>query len=157
MLPDAARAHAARVDERVRNGEDLPLAGVPLAVKDNMCLTARARRAAARFSSTGSRRTPRRPWQRMLEAGAIPIGKTNCDEFAMGSSCENSALGRDAQSLRSLARAGRIERRFRRGGRRLRGGDRLGQRYGRFDSRTGCVLQPRRLQADVWARFALRA
>ena len=39
MTPDLARAHARRVDARIAAGESLPLAGVPLAVKDNMCLT----------------------------------------------------------------------------------------------------------------------
>jgi len=93
VLPELARAHAARVDERVRGGESLPLAGVPLAVKDNMCLEGTRTTCGSKILEHWVAPYTATAVARMIEAGAVPIGKANCDEFAMGSSCENSALG----------------------------------------------------------------
>ena len=86
---------AAAVDAKVAAGEQLgPLAGVPLALKDVLDLHAAPRRPAARRSCEG--------WippydatvtQRLLDADIVILGKTNMDEFAMGSSTENSAYG----------------------------------------------------------------
>jgi aspartyl-tRNA(Asn)/glutamyl-tRNA(Gln) amidotransferase subunit A len=90
--PELARAHAARVDARVRSGEALPLAGVPLAVKDNMCLTGTPTTCASKILQGWVAPYTATAVQRLLDAGAVPLGKTNLDEFAMGSSCENSAL-----------------------------------------------------------------
>ncbi|HYL27571.1 MAG TPA: Asp-tRNA(Asn)/Glu-tRNA(Gln) amidotransferase subunit GatA [Candidatus Nitrosotalea sp.] len=93
VLPDLARTHALRVDERVRAGERLPLAGVPMAVKDNMCVESTRTTCGSRILERWTAPYTATAVARMLAAGAIPIGKANCDEFAMGSSCENSALG----------------------------------------------------------------
>ncbi|MGA7095842.1 MAG: Asp-tRNA(Asn)/Glu-tRNA(Gln) amidotransferase subunit GatA, partial [Candidatus Cybelea sp.] len=93
VLADLARAQAARVDERVRMGEAPPLAGVPLAVKDNMCLDGTRTTCGSKILEHWIAPYTATAVARMLEAGAVPIGKANCDEFAMGSSCENSALG----------------------------------------------------------------
>jgi aspartyl-tRNA(Asn)/glutamyl-tRNA(Gln) amidotransferase subunit A len=90
---ELALAHAERVDARVRAGETLPLAGVPLAVKDNMCLTGTPTTCASRILEGWIAPYTATAVQRLLDAGAVPLGKTNLDEFAMGSSCENSALG----------------------------------------------------------------
>lgn len=88
-----ARDVAARVDERVRGGEKLPLAGVPLALKDNMCLDGTRTTCGSKILENWVAPYTATAVARMLEAGCVPIGKGNMDEFAMGSSCENSALG----------------------------------------------------------------
>jgi aspartyl-tRNA(Asn)/glutamyl-tRNA(Gln) amidotransferase subunit A len=93
ILDDEARAAAARVDARLGAGEVLPLAGVPLAVKDNMCLTGTRTTAGSKILEHWKAPYTATAVQRLLDAGCVPIGKTNMDEFAMGSSCENSALG----------------------------------------------------------------
>ena len=93
VIADLARAQAARVDERIRAGEELPLAGVPIAVKDNMCLDGTRTTCGSKILEHWIAPYTATAVARMLAAGAVAIGKANCDEFAMGSSCENSALG----------------------------------------------------------------
>ena len=93
VLHERARAVAAEVDARVKRGEKLPLAGVPLAVKDNMCLTGTRTTAGSKILENWIAPYTATAVDRLLAAGAVPIGKSNMDEFAMGSSCENSALG----------------------------------------------------------------
>ncbi len=93
MTEELALSCADRVDARVKTGERLPLAGVPLAIKDNMCLRGTRTTAGSKILGDWVAPYTATAVSRILEAGAIPIGKTNLDEFAMGSSCENSALG----------------------------------------------------------------
>jgi len=93
VLSDEARNRACAIDERVRAGERLPLAGVPLAVKDNMCVTGTRTTCGSRILERWTAPYTATAVRRLEDAGAIVIGKTNLDEFAMGSSCENSALG----------------------------------------------------------------
>lgn len=93
VLDELALEAAGRVDRRLAAGESLPLAGVPLAVKDNMCLASTRSTCASKILERWVAPYTATAVQRLIDAGAIPIGKTNLDEFAMGSSCENSALG----------------------------------------------------------------
>jgi len=93
---ELARAHAETIDARIAAGERLPLAGVPLAIKDNMCVTGTRTTCASRILEHWISPYTGTAVQRLLAAGALPLGKTNLDEFAMGSSCENSALGKTA-------------------------------------------------------------
>jgi aspartyl-tRNA(Asn)/glutamyl-tRNA(Gln) amidotransferase subunit A len=93
VLGDLARERARAVDARVAAGEHLPLAGVPLAVKDNMCLTGTRTTAGSKILEHWTAPYTATAVQRLLDAGCVPVGKANMDEFAMGSSCENSALG----------------------------------------------------------------
>ncbi|HXF32968.1 MAG TPA: Asp-tRNA(Asn)/Glu-tRNA(Gln) amidotransferase subunit GatA [Candidatus Acidoferrales bacterium] len=92
-LDDLALEQAERVDARVAAGQVLPLAGVPLAIKDNMCLRSTRTTCGSKILADWIAPYTGTAVARLLEAGAIPLGKTNLDEFAMGSSCENSALG----------------------------------------------------------------
>jgi len=93
VLHERAREAAARVDARIAAGEQLALAGVPLAVKDNMCLTGTRTTAGSKILERWIAPYTATAVARLLDAGCVPVGKSNLDEFAMGSSCENSALG----------------------------------------------------------------
>jgi aspartyl-tRNA(Asn)/glutamyl-tRNA(Gln) amidotransferase subunit A len=71
-----------------------PLAGVPIAIKDNMCLAGEyPTTAGSRFLKNYKSPYTATAVQRLIDAGAVIVGKTNMDEFAMGSSGENSAFG----------------------------------------------------------------
>jgi aspartyl-tRNA(Asn)/glutamyl-tRNA(Gln) amidotransferase subunit A len=93
LTPELMREHAARVDARIAAGERLPLAGVPVAIKDNMCLRSTNTTCGSKILENWVAPYTGTAVERLLAAGGLPIGKTNMDEFAMGSSCENSALG----------------------------------------------------------------
>ena len=91
--PELALAAAEAAEAAIASGTAGPLAGIPLAIKDVLCLrdveTTAGSKMLAGFLPPYTATTV----QRALDAGAVPIGKTNCDEFAMGSSNENSAYG----------------------------------------------------------------
>ena len=107
VFDEAALRHASLVDAAIARGEgaSLPLAGVPVAIKDNICLGPDLLRAGdglgyGGFTTCGSRilEAYRSPFtataaQRLIDAGAIVIGKANMDEFGMGSSTERSIHG----------------------------------------------------------------
>ena len=92
LTPELMRAQARRVDQRIADGERLALAGVPVAIKDNMCLIGTHTTAGSKILEGFTAPYTATAVQRLLDAGALPIGKTNLDEFAMGSSGENSAF-----------------------------------------------------------------
>ena len=95
VSPELALEAAARVDADRAAGKPLPpLAGVPLAIKDNMNLVGTRTTCASRMLEDYQSVYTATCVQRMLDAGCLPMGKANMDEFAFGSSTESSAFHR---------------------------------------------------------------
>ncbi len=94
VTAELAYAAAEHIDDAVVSGVLLPpLAGVPVGIKDNMNLTGTRTTCSSRILENYESVYDCTAVRRLLDAGALPIGKCNMDEFAFGSSTENSAFG----------------------------------------------------------------
>ena len=90
---DDATTQAKDIDKRINNKEDLPLLGIAIALKDNMLVEGKEASAGSKILKGFKSPVDGSVVKKLKEAGAIIIGRTNMDEFAMGSSTENSAYG----------------------------------------------------------------
>lgn len=80
-------------DQKIKEGIELPLLGIPFAIKDNILIKGRIASSASKILENYTATYDATVIQKLKDAGAVFIGRTNMDEFAMGGSTENSAYG----------------------------------------------------------------
>ena len=91
---EGAYAQAEEIQKKIDAGELTgPLAGVPVAIKDNMCIEGQLTTCSSKILSNFKPTYTAEAVENLKKAGAVIIGKTNMDEFAMGSTTETSAYG----------------------------------------------------------------
>ncbi len=93
VFHDSARQQAKEIDAKIKTGTAGRLAGAVIAIKDNICYKGHKVSSASRILEGFESLYTATALQRLIDEDAIIIGRTNCDEFAMGSSNENSAFG----------------------------------------------------------------
>lgn len=90
---DSAREEAKKADDMIAKGESKPLTGIPLAIKDNILIKGRIASAASKILENYRASYDATVVEKLCAQGAVFLGRTNMDEFAHGSSTENSAFG----------------------------------------------------------------
>ena len=91
---DDATTNAKKIDEYIASNDNLPsLIGVPILIKDNLMYDGKICSCASKMLEHYVAQYNATVIQKLLDAGVVILGRTNMDEFAMGSSCENSAFG----------------------------------------------------------------
>ena len=90
---ELAREQAEAADARIAAGDAPEAAGIPLALKDVLSTRGVTTTCGSKILETYVPPYDCTPWERLEQDGGVLLGKTNCDEFAMGSSNENSAFG----------------------------------------------------------------
>ncbi|PWL31488.1 MAG: Asp-tRNA(Asn)/Glu-tRNA(Gln) amidotransferase GatCAB subunit A [Fluviicola sp. XM-24bin1] len=93
VFESSAREQAEKVDEKIKNGNAGRLAGMVIGLKDNLCYEGHKVSAASKILEGFESLYTATAVQRLIDEDAVIIGRLNCDEFAMGSSNENSAFG----------------------------------------------------------------
>lgn len=93
VFAESAKAQAKAIDEKLKSGKAGKLAGVIVALKDNICYKNHKVSASSKILENFTSLYSSTVVERLLAEDAIIIGRCNCDEFAMGSSNENSAFG----------------------------------------------------------------
>ena len=96
---DDAIEQAKHADERIKNGFRGKLAGVPILIKDNILFKGKKASCASKFLENYVAQYNSTVVDKMLAEGAVILGRTNMDEFAMGSSTENSAYGNTLNAI----------------------------------------------------------
>lgn len=93
LFPETARAQALAVDQKIQSQTAGPLAGVIMALKDNLCFKGHGVSASSNMLRDFESQFTATVVQKLIDADAIILGRTGCDEFAMGSSNQTSAYG----------------------------------------------------------------
>jgi hypothetical protein len=153
---EQALQRAALIDRDRSKWRDHPLAGIPVALKDNLCTRGVRTTASSRILESFVPPFDATAVSRLEAAGAVFIGKTNSTNSRWARQRKTRPWP-DAQSLGDGSHPGRFERRFRRRGRGRDGAARARIRYRRFDSPACGTLRHRRAQAYLRSRVALRA